>query len=484
LRSPWVAFDLAADAVAQARLLRRAHEVALAGGGTPAVLRGVIIRSWERCAAAGVDPDSPAPIVLDEHEAAARLVDHPLVSIVPLVRSLVGHVTGQARHLVLISDAEGLLLWREGHAAMLEAARVPQLTPGALCSEPVLGTNAVGTVLELRHPVHVFAAEHYNRLLHGWTGAGAPVLDTLSGTALGVVAVCGSFRHVHPHTLALATAVAHSASAQLAQVRERREADLVGRYLDRIPAAGRRPSALVAADGRVLAASPRGWLPERIKIREGIERTALPKGGDAAIEPAGDGARIVWGVRRHARPIPLRVLTIRALGPDPPVLALGGAALPLTLRQAELLVVLAMHPAGLSARALAQSLYGPPAKPVTARAEVARVRRIVGELVAAQPYRLAAEVHADFADLERLLERGRVALAVDRYPGPLLPGSRAPAIAARRAALEAAFHDAVRASADASLARRWERTRRRGEARAASARAGPRAGAERLAHIR
>ena len=88
----------------------------------------------------------------------------------------------------------------------------------------------------------------------------------------------------------------------------------------------------------------------------------------------------------------------------------------------------------MSAQALAGCLYGPGAKAVTVRAEVARVRRVAGELIGAQPYRLAADVRADFLDVERLLSRRRVAAAVERYAGPLLPRSRAPAIVARRAA--------------------------------------------------
>jgi hypothetical protein len=67
---------------------------------------------------------------------------------------------------------------------------------------------------------------------------------------------------------------------------------------------------------------------------------------------------------------------------------------------------------------------------------------VAHELVSAQPYRLAADVRADFLDVERLLARRRVAAAVARYPGPLLPRSRAPAIVARRAALETAIKDA------------------------------------------
>jgi hypothetical protein len=118
-----------------------------------------------------------------------------------------------------------------------------------------------------------------------------------------------------------------------------------------------------------------------------------------------------------------------------------------------------MTPGGLSARDLARQLYGPAAKAVTARAEVARVRRVVGELLGAQPYRLAADVRADFLEVERLLSRHRTAAAVDRYAGPLLPDSRAPAIVARRAAIDAAMRAALGEAGDAALRRRWERKR-------------------------
>ena len=239
--------DLAADPVALARLLRRAHEVVLSGCGTPPVLREVVVRSWARCTEAGVDPDRPAPMMLGADEAAARFASHPLATVTPLVRGLLGAVSAEARHLVAISDADGTLLWIDGHPRMLEAALGPHFKPGALCSEAAVGTNAVGTALALGHAVQIFSAEHFNRLLHGWTCAAAPVHDPASGAILGVIDLSCSFRNAHPHTLALVTAVAQAAETQLVRDRARRETDLLESYIDRLPAAGRRPSALVAA---------------------------------------------------------------------------------------------------------------------------------------------------------------------------------------------------------------------------------------------
>jgi hypothetical protein len=438
VNSPWVAVDLAADMVARARLLRRAHEVVLSGCGTPEVLRDVIVRSWERCRAAGVDPDRPAPQLLDVDQAAARFEDHPLVGVTAAVRGLLESVSSEARHLVAVSDADGLLLWSEGHPRMLEAARGPHFTPGALCSESGVGTNAIGTAIALNHPVQIFSAEHFNRLLHGWTGAAAPIHDPVTGAILGVIDLSGSFRTAHPHTLALVSAVARSAELQLAREFRRRDAELVARYVDRLSAAGRRPSALVAADGRVLAATPRGWLGACVDLDTREGPTTLPDGTQAMLESASGGAWIVWSVRTGGRKSPRHVLLIRALDAPRPAIKLAGRPLAVSERLAELLTVLAIHPEGLSARELGRCLYGGGANPVTVRAEVARLRRVAGDLVDAQPYRLSAEVRADFLDVERLLARGRVAAALDRYAGPLLPRSRAPSVVARRETLAAA----------------------------------------------
>src|SRR5215216_4150810 len=161
VHSSWTAVDLAADRVAWARLLRRAHEVVLSGRGNPPVLRRVIVRSWERCVAAGVDLDRPAPRLLDEAETATRFAAHPLAAVVPILSGSLGPATTEARHLIVLSDADGVLLWAEGHPSMLEAAMAPRFLRGSLCSEAAVGTNALGTALALDHPIQVFSAEHF-----------------------------------------------------------------------------------------------------------------------------------------------------------------------------------------------------------------------------------------------------------------------------------------------------------------------------------
>jgi hypothetical protein len=453
MHSPWVGIDLAADRVAWARLLRRAHEVALAGQGTPAVLRPLVVRSWTRCREAGVDPERPAPLVLGADDAARRLAAHPLGGVVPLVRRMLTGVADDARHLVAVGDADGLLLWTEGHPSMVEAAAAPNFRPGGLCGEGGIGTNAIGTALALDHPVQVFSAEHYSRLLHGWTTTAAPIHEPAGGGILGAVGVAGSFRTAHPHTLPLVAAVAAAAEEQLAAAAARREQALRTRYAEAVGRAAGRASALVGPGGRVLAAMPPGWLGGPVTVPAGGGEAVLPDGMRVVAEPIGERAHVVWAVDgRPAADPPRPRLALRALGTDRAVARLLGRSLRLSPRHSEIVVLLALHRDGLSGAELAAAVYGPGRHDVTLRAEIARLRQVLGPLVAGHPYRLLAAVEADFLDVRRALERGDAAGAAAARRRPLLAASQAPGIVAARRLLEAAPPAGVPAGAGAAAA--------------------------------
>ena len=86
-------------------------------------------------------------------------------------------------------------------------------------------------------------------------------------------------------------------------------------------------------------------------------------------------------------------------------------------------MLLVLHSHGMSGGELARALYGLRGSEVTVRAEVARLRRRLGPLVASQPYRLVADVRADFLEVEWLARHGALAAARDAYVGLLLPTS-------------------------------------------------------------
>jgi len=437
MRNPWVGVDLARDHVAWARLLRCAYDVTLSGRGTPAVLRDVVVRSWARCIEAGVDPDRPALRVFDADETRERLEAHSLAIVVPVVRDLLADVAEDARHLAVLADEHGLLLWSEGHPNMVEAANEPRFLPGCLCSERAFGTNAIGTTLVLDHAVQIFSAEHFNRRLHGWTSAAAPIHDPDTSGLIGAIGLTGSFRRAHPHTLALVGAAARLAEAELSERQAGRDRALEARYLDLVARARPRRSALVTRGGRVLAATPPGWVGDRLELPPTTGEVTLDGGLRLAIEPLGPDGSIVWDAVAKTNP-PRPRLELRALGRDQAEVELLGQRIVLGRRHSELVVLLALHPRGMTGEELAHEMYGESGHEVTVRAEMARLRRRLGPMVASQPYRLVADVRADFLEVQWLASRGALAAAMGTYAGPLLPGSSVPAIADARAALEEA----------------------------------------------
>jgi hypothetical protein len=451
-RSPWIAIDGQMDPIRWARLLRRAHELALEKGARPSILRDVVARSWRRAASAHVDPDAVAPRVLDGPATRRALADHPVSHLLPLVESMLAEATEDARYFAVISDARGVLLWADGHPKAMSIAVGPGFLPGHLCSERAVGTNAIGTALELDHPVQIFSAEHFNRRLHGWTCSAAPIHDPESGEVLGVLDISGDFRTGHPHSLSLVSAVARVVEGELSREATRRNERLKALYLERLARGVKRRSALISPTGRVLAASPRGWVGSAVELPADAEHLTLPDGLNVSAEPIGDGARILWqhGARRRSAPRPR--VRIEALGRDRVRVSVQGEPTELSPRHGEIVLLLALNPDGLSGHELSSCLYGDDWSPVTVRAEISRLRRILGPALGRNPYRLAAAVRADFLEVERLLEHGDVGTAVKRYRGMLLPSSDAPAIVQERRRIDAEVRSSAFADGDALYA--------------------------------
>lgn len=129
---------------------------------------------------------------------------------------------------------------------------------------------------------------------------------------------------------------------------------------------------------------------------------------------------------------------------------------PVTGRHAEILVLLAAHPAGLPGGVLAELLAEGRLGEVSVRAEVSRLRRVLGpDSIDSRPYRLAAGlVVTDARKVGELLARD-VAAAVAAYRGPLLPASVAPGVVEVREELHARVRAAVMAAGSVEVLQRW-----------------------------
>ena len=462
----WLAIDATTPPLQRARELRRSWECFVGDGETPGreatliqgttTTREPIAASWQRSREAGVDPfmDHGAPVVADDDEVSARWSVHPLSAAVPLIRQCVGMIADEAGHLIVISDAEGVLLWIDGDPRQrLAAADMMNFAEGATWNEASTGTNAIGTALAAEHAVQVFASEHFNEAAKAWTCAGAPIHDPDSHELLGVINISNQMATAHPHNFTCAVATAQAVEAHLRCGMHERDARLRSRYGELLARGGRR--ALVSASGRVLSEGPKDWLAAgRVSLPELGGELVLPSGVRAHAELVSHGGYLLRATDdTHTRGRP--VLKLRVLGQDRATVQLRRRTIELSRRDTEVLTLLASHPAGMTSEELAADLYGDSGQPGAARVQVSRLRKALGGGIDAESHRLAMAVESDSARVRSLLDRGEVRDAAEQYEGALLPRSEAPGIVRDREALESWLHHAVMTADDREALWAW-----------------------------
>jgi hypothetical protein len=325
----------------------------------------------------------------------------------------------------------------------------------------------MGTALATGHPVQVFSAEHYARPVHDWTCSAAPIRDPETGATIGVLDLSGGLETAHPHSLAVVTAAARMVEQELRISADVASARLVQTYGARVGRGPAHPDALATAGGRVLLSADESLIGSSLPLSDpaallGSGGVVALRGGRTAVaEPVGNGGFLLW-IAHNDRELPdpdaAGQLSLESLGRDCARLTIDGSEHHLSPRHSELVTLLALRPGGLTAEQLTQELLGSSGKPVSIRAELSRLRRILGPYLGSHPYRLQAQIRTDFAEVEELVHRARLHDALARFQaGELLPNSSSPLIEEARFRLTMILREAVIAAADADLLSQWLR---------------------------
>ena len=107
----------------------------------------------------------------------------------------------------------------------------------------------------------------------------------------------------------------------------------------------------------------------------------------------------------------------------------GSTTTRLSLRHSELLLLIAESSDGLTTAELGVALSDDEQATVTIRAEMSRLRSVLGSVeLASRPYRLKSAIKTDVLRVREDLAGGHLRRAVASYRGPILPASTAPAI--------------------------------------------------------
>ncbi|GAB3712323.1 GAF domain-containing protein [Nocardiopsis oceani] len=408
------------DLPAHARSLHRTRSAVIGGDRPPEHPRTLVARSWSRVLDMGVDPDGANPrLVLPLDQIERRRRESPLAPVVDELRRMLADVAEASQCLMVITDADGVILWRDGATRIRMRADSLGFGEGASWTERAVGTNAIGTAIAEAQPVELFAAEHFEKGQLPWYCTAAPVHDPRTGAMLGVVDVSGPALTLHPLVGALVASAVRLAEMRLARYHEQ--------SLERLRAsAGPR---VAGASGPLLLVDEDGWVAHSAGIAA-RERVAAPV-EDRALTVPGLGVCLPEPVRGGWLVRPCGDTATVALRLDlsgPPALEVTGGRAPwrspLSTRHAEILLSLYLAgPAGLSASDLSRALHGDEDHVVSTRAEVSRLRRAVGSVVASRPYRIEDGVRltVDTGGAERLDDCAFVRTSASHGVRALLP---------------------------------------------------------------
>lgn len=384
-------------------LIERAHEELVAGNAADRRLldvRPLVRDSWRRSVDSLVEAEALPPLGFTAEELDELRRRHPLADVMDMIRSLL--IPGEPEEsgvVVAVGDASGRLLWVEGDRSVRTLTGDMGFVPGADWSEDAVGTAAPGTALRLDRSVQIHGAEHFNRLVQPWSCTAAPVHDPETRRLLGVIDVTGGDQAATPQAQLLVDATARAVEGEL--------------LLSRLRARAQSPTLRPAQTPRRAA-----------RRAEAVRSTLRVLGRDRALlEVASEGAETVTE---------------------------------LSLRHAELLLMLATHRQGLSAERLGELVYGDPGASVTLRAEMVRLRKTLERRAPAlvpvsRPYRLEVDMETDAHQVLSLLDRGAHRVALAAYRGEVLPDSKAPGVEEFRDAVRTALREALLAEASVEV---------------------------------
>src|SRR4051812_891003 len=303
--SPCLAVEAGTDLLARARQIQRSWDRLLGEGAlgpelppqATAGMRPMIVESWRRVLATGLDPTDLLPsIEADPSETRERWLEHPLGSLRHVLVEPLQMLAEESDSIVQVADPSGLTLFLGGPDRLKELAAEMNLVEGARCSETVNGTNGVGTALAENHPVQVFAFEHFSHHHREWVCSGAPIHDPVSGRLVGVIDLTSPWKIAHPRSLELVTTAAGTTERCLLEKRRDQDARLRHRYCD---LAAKSTDLLVNREGYPLVGYDSAHR-DPLDVPEGGGEIAMDDGSIALAEPLGQGEAYV--VRRPAPP--------------------------------------------------------------------------------------------------------------------------------------------------------------------------------------
>lgn len=231
------------------RVLARERERFLSSGGSVARVRPEISSSWRRCLSWAVPPEGIDPPYRPELDRESRL----LRAAAPVL-DIMSERLDEIGISFILTDADARILDRRvSYRRLLHALDSRKAAPGFVFAEDAVGTNGLGTAVELGRSMRIDGHEHFMADLTGFTCAGVPLVDPITRRTLGVLDVTCVADENNTLVTILAEQTAREIQGRLVEQHSRTERALLTRFL---AASRHHHGGVVVLNERIVMANP------------------------------------------------------------------------------------------------------------------------------------------------------------------------------------------------------------------------------------
>ncbi|MBE5106556.1 sigma-54-dependent Fis family transcriptional regulator [Bacillus thuringiensis] len=192
-----------------------------------------ISESWLRCKQANVNPHMnkgqnilTSDIFQDQKQKSEIFLDIALPHLQNMNKTI-----DELQMMALLIDPDGYVLSLSGNKQTLKRARHINFIEGVKWTEAAVGTNAIGTALEIEEAIMISGTEHYSVASHSWSCAAAPIHND-DGKLIGVLDFSCPIEFSHPYMLGMVTTIAHAIERECSIRVHQNELHLIHRFLD------------------------------------------------------------------------------------------------------------------------------------------------------------------------------------------------------------------------------------------------------------
>lgn len=192
-----------------------------------------ISESWHRCKQANVNPHMnkgqkvlSSNIFREQKKKSEIFLDIALPQIQNMRKTI-----DELQMMALLMDPDGYVLSLSGNKQTLKRAKHINFIEGVKWTEAAVGTNAIGTALEIEEAIMISGTEHYSVVSHSWSCAAAPIHND-DGKLIGILDFSCPIEFSHPYMLGMVTSIAHAIERECSIRVHQNELHLIHRFLD------------------------------------------------------------------------------------------------------------------------------------------------------------------------------------------------------------------------------------------------------------